>query len=543
MPMSLSTKGSNPGELEGVEFIKSIINQYNKSTTPENHIHVIHGGTSDILELMGVTAIVSHLHASKIVTIPQTILPKRYLRKQYGIPLIEENHTLKKVNGNYKRLTLQQADHEGISACYHASANIKRLMKVNDVHRTITETILHMHARNYIRNFKKLMVLMTYMMLMDSEGKQKGQAYLSLLENERELLAKELRGKSDLILFDKYFSRIKNILSGNAIPFNADENFRSNIQQRYPILYCAIIDSDNKNSLDLQTVKIMFTPKEHVVKLKNKIEKMQLNVQVHGYTPPSLTPNLAKSPVEMHFVNANNLTDLRTVISANPQLLKSNDLIKNKITHLLHEHFYGDKDHHFAMATLLMKKATPEALTDLSDLLSKQLNFNLYEIMQTKGKLNKNYLHAIGEIVSTEYLTRMRDLSYLRSVLALRLNHDIENSDELFDYLSPTDKLNALLSPNLNNFKHRSLYLYEYILRLQHLYTICTEDVAENPETMLNHIQFIKNKYIEAVREYQQFSSLNAAIKDSDLYQQTRGLLREKNLILVFFLSALSSKK
>lgn len=530
---------SHQTDLEAVELIKSTINQYNGSVEPEEYIAILHSGTSDALELIGITAVVTRANDSKIVTIPTTIMSRMHLRKEYGIPILEENHIKSKDKHNYRHLSIMKADEDGISTCYHSIMNIKRPLNVADVHKAITETILNLHADNYIRNLKTLLVLMTYMMLMDSKGSESAEKYLTLLENERSILESELRGRiNDIRLFDKYVARIKNVLDGHTIPFHADDNFRKGIEERYPILFCAVIDPNNSHTMRLDAVKIMFTPHEHVNKLKNKVEKMNLNIHVQGYVPPIVEDELTKTAnqAEMNLLNANTLTELTTLIEKNPNLLAAEEICKAKIKNCLDTHFHGQGEDHFAMAVLLMKKVPTNVLAALSPVLINRFNFNLYEVVQYKDRKNKNYINTLCKIISEEYFSRLNDLSYLKSILALRLNPAILDNNALFNYGSDVAKLEETIIPKSDAFNKRHEFLLETMSRLQHVYKILNKEKASDPENVnINkHIDFVKRKYTELLKEYKKISSsLPAAMMVSELYKMNE----ERKLIFLLFFS------
>lgn len=526
---------SHQTEVAAVELIKTIINQYNDSVASQESIKGLYRGASDSLYLIGRTATFSpRQNESKIVTIPPVFIPHMHLRKEYGIPIIEQNHDVKlKDKLNYHQLSMISANHADITEYYHSTLNVKKPLKIAEIHKVITETILNMRAHNYIRNLKKLLVLMTYMMLIDEKGKDKSKDYLSLLENERSILELELRGKSDMHLFNKYVARIKNILTGNTLPVHADDDLRSAIQNRYPILYCAVVDPENKNILHLDAVKIMFTPHEHVENLKERVEKMQLQVKVHGYDAP-LLENIAEhaSEEELLLLNAANIDELDKLTKDKPHLFASTECAKAKIQNCLASHFQGQENSHLAMAALLMKNIPVEVLSDITKTLEHQFNLGLYEIVQYKDKLNKEYLKNAVQVISQDYFTKLNDLAYLKSLLTLRLNSELKDSSHhLFDYSHEAEKLHALISPNAEAYQQRSDFLLEYISRLQHLYAVFKKDVTTDPENVNKHIEFIKNKYAEAVKEYKKLQPLDHRIIHSELYKATA----QPSLIIMFF--------
>lgn len=525
---------SSKKEENGFVYILNVISQYNSFRNNELIIKFILGGTSADLAFVGKTTIITRLKTSDIVTIPHALIPCKKLRKKYGLHLfIMPIMAYQKDLIYYNNLLGGTVSIDGITACYQYAIK-KNIIKIEDIHRTIIAIILQMEPNTYIRNLKKLLTLMTNMMLMDPAAKQKAHHYLVLLESVRD----NLKDKIDVhFYFDKYIARIKNILGAEISPFPADDKFRTEVLNQYPILFCSIADSKihcdstserlYEDELSLKTVKLLFTPVQHVDRLRAKLQEIGFieQIAVYGYALPDEMDNAEiegqNANDEAAFLNALTVDELQVITNKHPMIISSKKIIEEKMINCLAAYLDGKATEHFFMADWLMKNANSITLTDMNKILSESANFSLYEILQSRAYNYKNYLPIVANIMSLDSLARLEDVLYLKALLELR--QSLHYFHALFDFRNnfSYEELHQRIEPKQDLFVERNQYLYEYLARLQNLYTVWlkTQTSAENAENVYSRLAFVKAKYIDLLNEYSQSNRLNHSITQSELFQ------------------------
>lgn len=524
-------------ERRGVDYILDIISKYNRLKSEEDGIKFIHGGTSANLAFIGRIATVTRFKASEILTIPHALIPSKQLRKKYGIDLHLHQLSMKKDALNYKYLLGAVANSDGISMCYQQANNVNPI-KISEIHRVVVTTILEMEPTTYIRSLKKLLTLMTSLILMDPSADEKIEHYLALLENVRKNLKERIDAHH---YFDKYIPRIENILRARAIPFQPDDKFRTEILNQYPIIFCSIVESKTVSEanhrkfydgeLALPMIKILFTPQQHVGRLKAKLKEigLQEQIKVYGYAAeigpdnPFIIENQDENEVAA-FLNASTTDELCMIADRNPTMMAAKKIVEEKMLNCLTAYLDGKGNEYLTMAAWLMINANSKAMENMPTILNDSASFSMYELLQSRSRTDQAYLKLVGNILSLDYLARLGEMLHLKAMLTLRQR--IDNFHLLLDYerdLAPLE-LHNKIKPHAEQFKDDTEYLCEYLSRLQNLYAVWSraKGAGKELERINARLAFAKKKYKELLDEYCESNEINDATLHSELYQSLK---------------------
>jgi hypothetical protein len=290
-----------------VSSIRNIHNQvaeYNETHEEADRIKFIHGGSSAVLSFIGREISVSD--EKQVLTrriIPKALLPFGILRKRYGVyPFSGEmeigafNYGSRKAGINHKFLSGMDATFEGLETVYEYANNSKRPCHAKLIHQSIISLIEHMSHHDFVRSLKMLLMQMTNIMLIADDGAYASTEYFDLLQHRREALRTIHPGDNTIdSYFDKYVPRLKNIMAGRNLPFKADDSFRNDMLRQYPVIFCSTVSPDDfsdgipdekifRGELNLDTVKMLFTPSPFVEDLQVKLTKAGLSrIPVIGY--------------------------------------------------------------------------------------------------------------------------------------------------------------------------------------------------------------------------------------------------------------------
>ncbi len=531
------------------EFIINAINQYNNGKKKEDTLKLIYTGTSAQLSYLGKRATISKPKESEILTIPFALIPARTMQKKYGIYSFSENILGKRNNAKFRHklysLPLGPSGH----ARYHATiADIKNAHKIKHVQKQVLELIMQIQAHNYIRSLKKLMVSLTAMMMLDPPDPEKIQHYLTLIKKENEHLKQQFLHDSNKMLsiqkyFDKYFPRFQSILQG-ALPFEADDKFRDEIIDQYPIIFCSTANQDlveeqgelaYNGELCIKTVKLLFAPKRYVSKLKNKLQEIGLDqIEVIAFDNDIVARKTApRGKHQDAFLNADTCDAMIDALHHDPELLLNRAFVSEKLKRCLQSFSESNNRESFLMAAWLLKHSSVDALTDVEALIKQHANLLLAELIQTKFSNDKHYHSVVSELVPDYYVSHVNQFSYIKALHLFR--QAIENCSTIFDYSKECshEELHQNLEPQ--DTTARDAYIHEYLQRLQNLYLVLTRDIGESIQNEANiklRLAFIRNKYVELLDEYKSLRS-SQEITDSELYLWVSGLQNENKKILV----------
>jgi hypothetical protein len=419
------------------------INKYNDGKKPEEQIKFLHGGSSAALAFMGKEVLVpkrtktkinrdenkderaSHFVETEVIQLQRETLDKKLyatgiLRKKFGVyPIGGElgvgtfgaGSGVRREGVNYKNISGMDPTPDGVKETYKYARAAKRFKSIEELHVRIKKIIIHMNYDSAIRSLKKLHMEVTNMMLMDPNGKEKKDFYINLILNERNNIIaanKDNKNLSEYLKkFDKWFDRIKEILAGKNLPFRADDAFRKAILNQYPIIYCSTMTGMNfKNGvpherlipgrvkdkeieggeIDLQTVRMMFTDKEHVQELQNTLVGLGLSHIIVAEFP----------------------------LLAEEKAALQKDTIESVLTKLLNEYFNSGDKEKFDEATKILKTVYVPNKNNIA--LS---DSTLYDILLPKVANDPDYIKNCKGAIDPEYFERLKKITYLFDLATL----------------------------------------------------------------------------------------------------------------------------
>jgi hypothetical protein len=273
-------------------------------------IRFIHGGSSAAFAFFGQKVrVINQDDQIEERTIPRSLIPSGILRKYYGVyPFSGENDLgtyglggggSRRSGINYSSISGMRANQRGIdTALSYAERYAAPTLSIEDLDKQIKDLILKMTPGNYLRSLKKLLQLINNMMLIAPiEGNANVRVYKKLLLNEYSVLSKNK--EIDLFSlerhFGKYLNRFMGLFDGRDLALKSTPELLRQLTEAFPIIYCSTkegLDFDKgvvyeqvyKGELSLSHVAMVFTPKEHVAKLRNLLQEHNLtHIEVRGY--------------------------------------------------------------------------------------------------------------------------------------------------------------------------------------------------------------------------------------------------------------------
>lgn len=304
-------------------IIYNTLVNFNKGKEIKDRIKFIHGGSSSVFAFVGKSVYVTdEMNQTTTKEIPFSLIPTGMLRKKYNIyPVSGEleigtfNYGKRKAGINYHFLSGMDVSYQGVCETLTYAKLSNRIVTVDRIHQHILSLIGHLSPDYFHRSLKMLHMAITNLMLIDVNGEQAGKKYIMLLiEKYQELLA-QFPDRSEIKnYFNKYLPKLNDLISRKSLPFESDENFRQLILNQYPVIYCSTVTPRDftdglpdekifRGEINMETVKILFTPTEFVDSLRKTLDKLSLtSIQVIGYSPTAslieeFTPAPSSSPI------------------------------------------------------------------------------------------------------------------------------------------------------------------------------------------------------------------------------------------------------
>lgn len=507
----------------------SIIKEYNKDKAEDDQITFLHGGSSVPIAIAGKKVGFKKYKENKTIktSIPAAIFPGGLLRKKYGIhPLSGERHMGTFFAGNRKRgvnynfVSGMGVDREGINV---VSSYAKNYGKPS---RTLHEEILNQlsmidahYKASYIISLKKLVMFCANLWITDPEtAKKNANDYIGLLKNEyKNILLNHPEDEQRIKkYFDKYISRIEDILNGKAITFSSDEQFQKEIANQYPVIFCSTAESKpffyglvgertHEGALPLSTVKIMFTLPEYKKTLQSKMEELGLTVQVHGLM--AIEKNKEKETkgekIDSSFLKFMDASNLNVLIKESKTISLNKDICTKKIKSCL-ENFVSEEkgEEYFKMAWWLLKDAKTRRLDidlySLRDQYSKEVSG--FETQKEKLAVDPDYLHVASQYLHKDlqasfpkfqkisYLYHLADFLFISKTTLFDYPQEVSNIEnnlnQRIKYHTPSqilgilDKIFHILNEDQKYYPEHAPYINACLKIIKHrIY-----DLLEDPE-------------------------------------------------------------
>lgn len=516
-----------------IDNIYQQIQRYNQNKKEAEQINFLHGGSSAVFALLGQPVTVvskakrlspkeekqqslqSQLFHVEEKTIDNKLYSTGVLRKEFGIYPFGGELSVgafgsaegKRREGvNYKSISGMDATMTGVTETLKYAKHAKRFNTIADMHKRITSIITQIERSNCIRSMKILLMEFTNVMLMDPHAKQKKAYYLALLRNERDNMLAMAGSKNDkafnelLKKYDKYYKRIENILNSKNLPFKANPEFRQQIIEQYPVIYCAAIPTTQtailkfsggisserliNREIDLASVKLLFTPEEYVDDLRKRLSKLGLDhIVVHGM--PSLVEEKL-APVK-----------------------KAGYGIQEALIEHLNDFFINGDEESYKQALDIMQH---HLIINANNIFYRFRND--YDNLSQKMRADPQYIKKTAGAIDLHYYKRLQQFPYLFSIA------------HLSDYLRDEKSKSALreiyakkgdYQRNILQLLNLTDYIDDKSLLLQNLYIFFTSD----PEIKLTpeELKFLIHQYKLVIAQLNKEDKLSEVETESQLYQ------------------------
>ncbi|QLZ68871.1 hypothetical protein FOLKNPGA_01651 [Legionella sp. PC1000] len=512
----MKAKKESQEELQ-IKRIFGIVEEYNQDPKKEP-IQFIHGGSSAPFAFMGKT--VSTRQGTQ--EIPQSLIPTGILRKKYGIyPISGElskgvfgTAGSRKLGVNYDSLSGMGTKVSDIEVVYGFANRSKRHTDIHSFHQNMENLITQISPATYLTVLKMLVMTATNLMIMDANGgNEKRGYYLQLLQNEKENLLKRTQdpeGKIKIVkYFAKYMKEIGELLAGENIPFIADDLFIRQLFNQYPIIYCSTAkpipfsmgspdEQIYTGELDMQTVKLLFTPEENVQELHLMLDKLGLShIQVHGFTLPQKTQ-------ETELDTQSEAEEFDLLLKNLQRIDLGNRKITNSLIKFCMKNYFSEtgQSEYLEKGIWLLQRACFTSTLDKS--LINELNA-IYREIHSKVQADPNYIEKTCGIISTDYYQKLQAIEYVYALIECRR---VIKKDDLgiFDY---STEMNEEV---IDGLIHREAQDPQANIFLENLHFIFSEDLKKAINDF--EIQNLEAR-IKAIDDYHLKRSSNAKIEDN----------------------------